>query len=76
MTRPDRPASAKVSEDALFGPEAAGYACYRPGLPDALVHLLAATQHGVPAPVRRTCTVDVFTRAAHTFGPAAPGRTP
>ncbi|MFE1191255.1 methyltransferase [Streptomyces olivaceoviridis] len=51
MTRPDRPASAAVSDDALFGPEAADYARYRPGLPDAAVHLLAATQHGVPAPV-------------------------
>ncbi|KES02913.1 methyltransferase [Streptomyces toyocaensis] len=51
MTRPDRPASAAVSDDALFGPEAADYARYRPGLPDAAVHLLAATRHGVPAPV-------------------------
>ncbi|WP_247701222.1 methyltransferase domain-containing protein [Streptomyces sp. RM72] len=51
MTRPDQPASAAVSDDALFGPEAADYARYRPGLPDAAVHLLAATQHGVPAPV-------------------------
>ncbi|MEU2226717.1 class I SAM-dependent methyltransferase [Streptomyces sp. NPDC018347] len=51
MIRPDRPASAAVSDDALFGPEAAGYARYRPGLPDTAVHLLAATQHGVPAPV-------------------------
>ncbi|MFF8036085.1 class I SAM-dependent methyltransferase [Streptomyces sp. NPDC016626] len=51
MTRPDRPASAAVSDDALLGPEAADYARYRPGLPDAAIHLLAATQHGVPAPV-------------------------
>ncbi|MFG2924293.1 class I SAM-dependent methyltransferase [Streptomyces sp. NPDC048305] len=51
MTRPDQPASAAVSDDALFGPEAADYVRYRPGLPDAAVHLLAATQHGVPAPV-------------------------
>ncbi|MEU6346476.1 class I SAM-dependent methyltransferase [Streptomyces sp. NPDC046977] len=52
MTRPDQPAStAAVSDDALFGPEAADYARYRPGLPDAAVHLLAATQHGVPDPV-------------------------
>lgn len=51
MTRPGQPASAAVSDDALFGPEAAGYAPYRPGLPDAAVHLLAATQHGEPAPV-------------------------
>jgi ubiquinone/menaquinone biosynthesis C-methylase UbiE len=121
MTHPDRPASAAVSDDALFGPEAAGYARYRPGLPDVAVHLLAATQHGVPAlvlldlgtgtgqvprallpvlhrlahvdlvdvnasmlqaaraalePVRGACTVDVFTGAAHTFAPAAPGRAP
>ncbi|MEU4077573.1 class I SAM-dependent methyltransferase [Streptomyces venezuelae] len=105
----------------MFGPEAADYARYRPGLPDAAVHLLAATQHGVPAPVlldlgtgtgqvprallpvlrrlahidlvdvnasmleaaraavepvRGACTVDVFTGAAHTFAPAAPGRAP
>jgi ubiquinone/menaquinone biosynthesis C-methylase UbiE len=121
MTRPNQPASAAVSDDALFGPEAADYARYRPGLPDAAVHLLAATQHGVTAPVlldlgtgtgqvprallpvlhrlahidlldvnasmleaaratlepvRGTCTVDVFTGAAHTFAPAAPGRAP
>ncbi|GAA3487571.1 class I SAM-dependent methyltransferase [Streptomyces cremeus] len=47
MTRPDQP----VSADALFGSGAADYARYRPGLPDAAVHLLAATQHGVPGPV-------------------------
>ncbi|MFI5857394.1 class I SAM-dependent methyltransferase [Streptomyces parvulus] len=121
MTRPGQPASAVVSDDALFGPEAAGYARYRPGLPGVAVHLLAATQHGVPAPVlldlgtgtgqvpralrpvllrmahidlvdvnasmlkaaragleplRGACTVDVFTGAAHTFAPAAPGRAP
>ncbi|WP_257002025.1 hypothetical protein [Streptomyces sp. WZ.A104] len=51
MTRPDQPAPAALSDDALFGPEAADYARYRPGLPDAAVHLLAATQHGVPDPV-------------------------
>ncbi|MFG2836056.1 methyltransferase domain-containing protein [Streptomyces zaomyceticus] len=50
MTRPDQPASAAVS-DALFGSEADDYARYRPGLPDAAIHLLAATQHGVPDPV-------------------------
>ncbi|MGW4106720.1 class I SAM-dependent methyltransferase [Streptomyces sp. NPDC004976] len=121
MTRPDPPASAAVSDDALFGPEAADYARYRPGLPDAAIHLLAATQHGVPAPilldlgtgtghvprallpvlhrlahidlvdvnasmlksaraalepVRGACTVDVFTGAAYTFAPAAPGPAP
>ncbi|MFI7087618.1 class I SAM-dependent methyltransferase [Streptomyces anulatus] len=121
MTRPEQPAPRTVSDNALFGPEAAGYARYRPGLPDAAVHLLAATQHGVPAPVlldlgpgtgqvprallpvlrrlvhidlvdvnvsmleaaravlepvRGACTVDVFTGAAHTFAPAAPGRAP
>ncbi|RZU46120.1 methyltransferase family protein [Streptomyces sp. BK022] len=121
MTRPNRPAYATVSDGALFGPEAAGYARYRPGLPGAEVHLLAATQHGVPAPVlldlgtgtgqvpralrpvlrrmthidlvdvnasmleaaravlepiRGACTVEVFTGAAHTFAPAAPGRAP
>ncbi|MFE0704902.1 class I SAM-dependent methyltransferase [Streptomyces sp. NPDC058872] len=51
MTRPDQPAPAALWDDALFGPEAADYARYRPGLPDAAVHLLAATQHGVPDPV-------------------------
>ncbi|MFE4594180.1 hypothetical protein [Streptomyces laurentii] len=51
MTRPDQQAPAAVSDDALFGPEAADYARYRPGLPNAAVHLLAATHHGVPAPV-------------------------
>lgn len=51
MTHPSQRACAAVSDDALFGPEVADYARYRPGLPDAAVHLLAATQHGVPAPV-------------------------
>ncbi|MFF7373219.1 class I SAM-dependent methyltransferase [Streptomyces tricolor] len=51
MTRPDQPVAAATSDDALFGSEAADYARYRPGLPDAAVHLLAATQHGVPDPV-------------------------
>ncbi|WP_328485962.1 class I SAM-dependent methyltransferase [Streptomyces zaomyceticus] len=51
MTRPDQPAAAAASDEALFGSEAADYARYRPGLPDAAVHLLAATQHGVPDPV-------------------------
>ncbi|MEV7866638.1 class I SAM-dependent methyltransferase [Streptomyces sp. NPDC088124] len=51
MTRPHQPASAAVSAEALFGSEAADYARYRPGLPDDAIHLLAATQHGVPGPV-------------------------
>ncbi|MFD9792524.1 class I SAM-dependent methyltransferase [Streptomyces sp. NPDC059070] len=51
MIRPGRPASEAVSDDALFGSEAAAYTRYRPGLPDSAVRLLAATQHGVPAPV-------------------------
>ncbi|MET9694956.1 class I SAM-dependent methyltransferase [Streptomyces sp. NPDC006514] len=51
MTSPNQPASAAVSDEALFGPEATDYARYRPGLPDTAVHLLAATQHCVPAPV-------------------------
>lgn len=51
MTRPDQPAPAAASDDALFGSEAGDYARYRPGLPDAAVRLLAATQHGVPDPV-------------------------
>ncbi|MFJ4526172.1 hypothetical protein ACIP4Y_35530 [Streptomyces sp. NPDC088810] len=50
MTRPHQAASAAVSDEALFGSEAAD-ARYRPGLPDATIHLLAATQHGVPGPV-------------------------
>ncbi|MEE1769057.1 class I SAM-dependent methyltransferase [Streptomyces sp. JV185] len=121
MTHPGQPASAAVSDDALFGPEAADYARYRPGLPDVAVRLLAATQDGEAAPVlldlgtgtgqvarallpvlhhlvhidlvdvnqamletaraalepvRRSCTVGVFTGAAHTFAPAAPDRAP
>ncbi|WP_328664937.1 IS3 family transposase [Streptomyces sp. NBC_00328] len=51
MTRPTPAAPASGSDDALFGTEAADYARYRPGLPDAAVRLLAATQHGVPGPV-------------------------
>ncbi|MCZ1012195.1 class I SAM-dependent methyltransferase [Streptomyces lydicus] len=51
MIRPDQPASAAASDDALFGAEAADYARYRSGLPDAAVRLLAATQHDVPAPI-------------------------
>ncbi|GAA3379148.1 hypothetical protein GCM10020367_61550 [Streptomyces sannanensis] len=50
MTRPTQAAPASGSDDALFGPEAADYARYRPGLPDAAVRLLATTQHGVPDP--------------------------
>ncbi|GHG12311.1 class I SAM-dependent methyltransferase [Streptomyces filamentosus] len=50
MTHPQVP-SASSSENSLFGTAAAGYARYRPGLPDAAVRLLAATQHGVPDPV-------------------------
>ncbi|MFJ9742026.1 methyltransferase [Streptomyces sp. NPDC101166] len=52
MTRPHQPASAAVSDEALFGSEAADYGRYRPGLPDAAIHLLAATQHAVPGPVQ------------------------
>lgn len=37
--------------EELFGTTAADYARYRPGIPDAAVRLLAATLHGVPAPV-------------------------
>ena len=37
--------------EALFGTTTAEYARYRPGVPDAAVRLLAATLHGVPAPV-------------------------
>ncbi|WP_454663039.1 class I SAM-dependent methyltransferase [Streptomyces avermitilis] len=51
MTRPTPAAPAVGSDDALFGPEASDYARYRPGLPEAAVRLLAATQHGVPDPV-------------------------
>lgn len=51
MTRPSPAAPASGSDDALFGTEAADYARYRPGLPDAAVRLLATTQHGVPGPV-------------------------
>ncbi|MFE7448171.1 methyltransferase [Streptomyces griseus] len=51
MTFPSQRACSAVSDDALFGPEVADCARYRPGLPDGAVHLLAATQHGVPAPV-------------------------
>ncbi|WP_234353222.1 class I SAM-dependent methyltransferase [Streptomyces ardesiacus] len=43
--------NAPYSDEALFGAAPAGYARYRPGLPDAAVRLLAATQHGVPVPV-------------------------
>ncbi|MEU2769340.1 MULTISPECIES: methyltransferase [Streptomyces] len=66
MTRPYQPAAAAAPDEDLFGSETADYARYRPGLPDAAVRLLAATQHGVPAPVRE----------AHTFTPTAPGRAP
>jgi ubiquinone/menaquinone biosynthesis C-methylase UbiE len=48
MTHSAQPSS---SGEALFGSEAVGYARYRPGLPDAVVRLLAATQHSVPGPV-------------------------
>ncbi|MGW1520477.1 methyltransferase [Streptomyces sp. NPDC002287] len=51
MNIPNQPTSAAVSAEALFGSEAADYARYRPGLPDAAILLLAATQHDVPGPV-------------------------
>ncbi|MFJ3934447.1 methyltransferase domain-containing protein [Streptomyces sp. NPDC090029] len=51
MTRPDQPNPEAVSDETLFGADVADYARYRPGLPDAAIHLLAATQHGVPDPV-------------------------
>lgn len=44
---PDRP----TPGEALFGRTAADYSRYRPGVPDAALRLLAATLHGVPAPV-------------------------
>lgn len=44
-------ASTAASGEALFGTTAAEYARYRPGVPAAAVRLLAATLHGVPAPV-------------------------
>lgn len=51
-TRPGRPAADPAAcEEALFGTTAAAYARYRPGVPDAAVRLLAATLHGVPAPI-------------------------
>lgn len=52
MTCPDGPfPSLAASNDALFGTAAADYARYRPGVADTVVHLLAATLHGVPDPV-------------------------
>ncbi|WP_182605282.1 hypothetical protein [Streptomyces alkaliphilus] len=51
MTRPRKPAPAPDSDDALFGAEATESARYRPGLPDAAIHLSAATRNGVPGPV-------------------------
>ncbi|WP_435057725.1 methyltransferase domain-containing protein [Streptomyces sp. bgisy060] len=51
MTSPDQPNPEAVSDETLFGADVADYARYRPGLPDAAIHLLAATQHGVPDPV-------------------------
>lgn len=51
-TCPGGPAAdSTASGEALFGTTAAEYARYRPGVPDAAVRLLAATLHGVPAPV-------------------------
>ncbi|MEU8434134.1 class I SAM-dependent methyltransferase [Streptomyces sp. NPDC029216] len=42
----------RSADEELFGPgAAAAYARYRPGVPDAAVRLLAASLHGVPAPV-------------------------
>ncbi|MFE3634731.1 methyltransferase [Streptomyces sp. NPDC059168] len=44
-----------------------------------LVDVNASMLHAARAvlePVRGTCTVDVFTGAAHTFAPAEPGRAP
>jgi SAM-dependent methyltransferase len=50
--RPDEPSVGPAPlGEALFGTVAGAYACYRPGVPDAAIRLLAATLHGVPAPV-------------------------
>ncbi|MFC0843515.1 hypothetical protein ACFH04_07170 [Streptomyces noboritoensis] len=49
MTSPHQPASAAVSDEALFGPEVADYARYRPGLPprqDAMFTVLLARRPG------------------------------
>ncbi|WFB11360.1 methyltransferase domain-containing protein [Streptomyces sp. LX-29] len=51
-TRPDKSSERTApSGDELFGAAATEYARFRPGVPDAAVRLLAATLHGVPAPV-------------------------
>lgn len=51
MTYPDQPFPGPSSEqEALFAAAATDYACYRPGLPDKAVRLLADTLHGHPDP--------------------------
>ncbi|WP_431045301.1 class I SAM-dependent methyltransferase [Streptomyces sp. P1-3] len=51
-SRSDEPSKGTaLAGEELFGMTAAEYARYRPGVPDAAVRLLAATLHGVPAPV-------------------------
>ncbi|MBL1109895.1 class I SAM-dependent methyltransferase [Streptomyces sp. 5-8] len=51
-SRTDEPSAGPAPlGEALFGTVADAYARYRPGVPDAAVRLLAATLHGVPAPV-------------------------
>jgi ubiquinone/menaquinone biosynthesis C-methylase UbiE len=49
--REEPSAGPEPSGEALFGTAAGEYARYRPGMPDGAVRLLAATLHGVPAPV-------------------------
>lgn len=52
MSGPDTPAPGLAPErEALFAGAAAGYARYRPGVPDAAVRLLADALRGTPAPV-------------------------
>lgn len=52
MTYPDVPLPGlQPTQEALFAAAAETYARYRPGVPDAAVHLLADTVRGRPAPV-------------------------
>ncbi|WP_405735064.1 class I SAM-dependent methyltransferase [Streptomyces sp. NBC_01537] len=52
MTYPHGPfPSLPPEEEALFAAAAAGYARYRPGVPDAAARLLAGALRGRPAPV-------------------------
>lgn len=69
MTRLRKPTPGPDSDKALLGSEAADYARYRPGLPNATIHLPATAQNGAPEPV----LLDLGTSTEHVLPARHPG---